>query len=80
MVEPISEYKYAGNFVKVFQNRIEFGTFIKKEMIVFRNISSIEANPLIAGLTIKTNDGKKYTIPVSLTEKSKLKGEIEERL
>ncbi len=80
MSDPISEYKYAGGFVKVFPNRIEYGTFIKKEMISFKNITSIESNPLIAGLTIKTNDGKKVIIPISLNDKIRLKNQIEEKL
>jgi len=48
--EPIMQYDYLGTHVTVFGNRLEIkyagGIFGKKEMIVFRNITSIEIPPI----------------------------------
>ncbi len=79
-MEPISQYKYMGNFVNVYNNRLEYGILAKKEMIVLRNIASIEHPPLLACLDIKTNDGKKHRIPVAPGDLMKLKEQIESLL
>lgn len=83
-MEPISQYKYMGSRVDVYNNRLEYvppgGIFAKKELIIFRNVASIERPPLLACLDIKTNDGKKHRIPVAPGEVAKLKEQIESLL
>ena len=82
--EPISNYSYLGTHVTVYSNRLELklpgGIFGKKEMIIFRNIASIEKPPLLNCIDIKTNDGKKHRISLSPTETNLLKSQIESLL
>ncbi|MGA9396838.1 MAG: hypothetical protein WBV22_01150 [Anaerolineaceae bacterium] len=82
--EPITEYNYLGTHVTVYENRLELklpgGLFGKKEMIVFRNIASIEKPPLLNCIEIKTNDRKKHKISLKPTDTIKLKEQIESLL
>ena len=82
--EPISQYKYLGTHVIVYNNRLELklpgGIFGKKELIIFRNIASIEKPPLLNCIDIKTNDGKKHRISLKPTDTKLLKEQIESLL
>jgi hypothetical protein len=79
-MDAITEYKYMGTTIKVFSNRLEYQVGLKKDMIPFRNISSIDTPkmPLIYCIYIKTNDGKKHTIATS--NPKKLREQISELL
>jgi hypothetical protein len=83
-MEAISKYKYTGMRVDVFNNGLEFVQadclLGKKEMIIFRNIASIERHPLLACIDIKTNHGKNHRIPVAPGDIVKLKEQIESLL
>lgn len=83
-MDPIAQYKYAGNRVDVYENRLEWtppgGFLAKKELIIFRNIASLEKPPMLACLDVFTNDGKKHRIPVAPGDIAKLKEQIESRL
>jgi hypothetical protein len=74
MVELIKEYKALTNNCKIYQNRIELsygsGLFGKKYIIPIKNISSIEKPHMLNCVDIKTNDGKKYRIAVTLNPKN----------
>lgn len=76
--DPIAEYSSLGTKVILYKNRLELqlpgGLFGKKEMIIYRNITSIEKPALLNCIDIKTSDGKKHRIalmPPSETEKLK---------
>jgi hypothetical protein len=77
-------YKYLGTKVTVYSNRMEVqlpgGFFGKKEMIPFRNITSIEKPPLLACIDITTSDGKKHRITLSPSDNKKIKEQIESLL
>lgn len=83
-MKPITQYKYMGIRVDVYNNRLEYippgGIFAKKEMIIFRNITSIEHPPLLSCIDIKTSDGKKHRISVAPGDVNKLKEQIESLL
>jgi len=80
----IANYSYLGTKVTVYNNRMEVqlpgGIFGKKEMIIFRNITSIEKPPLLSCIDIKTSDGKKHRITLSPSDNKKLKEQIESLL
>lgn len=80
--EPIAKYSSGGTTVTLYANRMEVqlpgGLFGKKEMILYRNIASIEKPPLLNCIDIKTNDGKKHRIALlNPAETKKLKEHIE---
>jgi hypothetical protein len=81
--KPLAEYKSLGTVVTLYANRMEIklpgGLFGKKEMIPYRNITSIEKPPLLNCIDITTSDGKKHRISL-LTETNKLKEHIESLL
>jgi len=68
-MKPIQEYKQLGISLKIFENRLETKIGLKKEMILFRNITSIDNKPMLAGISIKTSDGKKHLVNVPMTKK-----------
>lgn len=83
--EPVATYSSLGTKVTLYNNRMEVqlpgGLFGKKEMILYRNISSIEKPPLLNCIDIKTNDGKKHRISIMPpSQMAKLKEHIESLL
>lgn len=84
-IEPVAKYSSMGTTVTLYNNRMEIqlpgGVFGKKEMIIYRNITSIERPPLLNCFDIKTSDGKKHRVSLlNPAETMKLKEHIESLL
>jgi|CXWL01.1.fsa_nt_gi hypothetical protein len=76
--DSVAKYSSMGTTVILYANRMEIqlpgGFFGKKEMIIYRNITSIEKPPLLNCIDINTSDGKKHRVslmPPSQTDKLK---------
>jgi hypothetical protein len=71
--EPIYEKKIAPMLtLTIYENRLEFKAGFKKEMILFRNITTVDNLPMQGAISIKTSDGKKHKINVNLSQKQEV--------
>lgn len=60
----IYKTNYAGNWIKVFRNRVDFRAGVKKGSIPISQIASVKLSMIgIMKITLETTGGKKYKIP-----------------
>lgn len=79
MDKPIFETNYLGSKVSVFNNKIEWKMLFQKNSIPINQVASVDTTiPLYAGIVIETTGGKKYKIPVKLSDKKKVEEAIYE--
>jgi len=79
MNNPIFETNYLGSKISVFNNKIEWKMLFQKNSIPINQIASVDTTiPLYAGIVIETTGGKKYKIPVKLSDKKKVEEVIYE--
>lgn len=79
MDKPIFETNYLGSKVSVFNNKIEWKMLFQKNSIPINQVASVDTTiPLYAGIVIETTGGKKYKIPVKLSDKKKMEEAIYE--
>lgn len=77
MSQLIFQTNYLGSKVIVHDNRLEWKMLFQKQSIPINQIASVDTTiPLYAGVVIETTGGKKYRIPVKLSDKKKLEEAI----
>ncbi len=64
--KPLYETSYAGFWIKVFPNRIEFKAGVGSQSIPINQIASVQLPMMgIWKITLETTGGKKYAVPTS---------------
>ncbi len=64
--KPLYETSYAGFWIKIFPNRVEFKAGVGSQSIPINQIASVQLPMMgIWKITLETTGGKKYAVPTS---------------